>query len=154
MRIFLFSSMILGFVGWNDIWRSDLSNQPKTCREHTSFKALAGKHLKLSKPTPPIANRIPAPNLAFTNNSITTSNTFTALQNYLQQLADSLHAEIGVAFRDLETGREFFFNKKQMMHAASTMKVPVMIEVFRQAEKGKTPKFLLDDSLLIKNEFK
>jgi len=160
MRIFLFSSIILGFVGWNDVWRSSPSNQPKTCREHTSFKALAGTPLKLSKPTPParafepqIANRIPASNLTLIDNSITASNTFAALQNYLEQLADSLHAEIGVAWRDLETGREFFFNERQMMHAASTMKVPVMIEVFRQAEKGAGPKFRLDDSLLIKNEF-
>lgn len=71
--------------------------------------------------------------------------------HYLRRLADSLHAEIGVACRDLETGKEFFFNERRMMHAASTMKVPVMIEVFRQAEKGK---FRLDDSLLVKNEFK
>jgi hypothetical protein len=71
--------------------------------------------------------------------------------HYLRHLADSLRAEIGVACRDLETGKEFFFNERRMMHAASTMKVPVMIEVFRQAEKGK---FRLDDSLLVKNTFK
>ena len=117
MRIFLFALISPGFVGWNEFWRSDhlrtlpgLPNQQKIRREHMSFKAIAGTHLKLSKPTPPIANRIPAPNLAFTNNSITTSNTFAALQNYLEQLADSLHAEIGVVWRDLETGREFFLS--------------------------------------------
>jgi len=37
------------------------------------------------------------------------------------------------------------------MHAASTMKVPVMIEVFRQAERGK---FSLQDSVEVINEFK
>jgi beta-lactamase class A len=37
------------------------------------------------------------------------------------------------------------------VHAASTMKVPVMMEIYRQAEKGK---YSLNDSLLIKNEFK
>ncbi len=94
---------------------------------------------------PPMTHKIPAPNL-----TLTAHNPFAKLQNHLRQLADSLHAEIGVAYRDLETGREFFFNEKQMLHAASTMKVPVMIEVFRQAERGK---FRLDDSLLIKNEF-
>ncbi len=72
------------------------------------------------------------------------------LKAWLQKLSDSLHAEIGVAFRDLHTGRELFFNEKILMHAASTMKVPVMIEVFRQSEAGK---FRLDDSLLVKNEF-
>jgi beta-lactamase class A len=154
MRIILLSSIIFGFVGWNHSGHSSPPDQHQACREHMSFKAIAGVHLKLSKPTPPIANRIPAPNLTCTNISITTANTLAALQNYLDQLADSLHAEIGVAWRDLETGREFFFNEKQMMHAASTMKVPVMIEVFRQAETDEAPKFRLDDSLLIKNEFK
>ena len=36
-------------------------------------------------------------------------------------------------------------------HAASTMKVPVMIELFRQAEAGTLK---LDDPLLIRNEFR
>ena len=36
-------------------------------------------------------------------------------------------------------------------HAASTMKTPVMMEVFKQAREGK---FSLEDSILIKNEFK
>jgi beta-lactamase class A len=72
------------------------------------------------------------------------------LTSWLQKLADSLHADISVACRDLHTGSGFFFNEKTVMHAASTMKVPVMIEVFRQAEAGK---FRLDDSLLVKNEF-
>jgi beta-lactamase class A len=98
------------------------------------------------------AKRIAAPSLSSANNSITASQLSTsAWKAYLQHLADSLHAEIGLAFRDLETGEEVFFNERQMMHAASTMKVPVMIEVFRQAEKGK---FRLDDSLLVQNEFK
>jgi beta-lactamase class A len=72
------------------------------------------------------------------------------LTPWLQKLSDSLHADISVACRDLHTGREFFFNEKMVMHAASTMKVPVMIEVFRQAQAGK---FRLEDSLLVKNEF-
>ncbi len=37
-----------------------------------------------------------------------------------------------------------------MMHAASTMKVPVMIEVFKQANQGQ---FSLENGLTIKNEF-
>jgi beta-lactamase class A len=74
-----------------------------------------------------------------------------ALHRSIQHLADSLHAEIGVAFNDLATSTSFNFNERLMLHAASTMKVPVMIEVFRQTEAGK---FKLDDSLLVKNEFK
>jgi beta-lactamase class A len=70
---------------------------------------------------------------------------------HIQNLSDSLHAEtIAVSFYDLETQQSFHHNEKQMLHAASTMKVPVMIELFRQAEAGK---FSLDDSITIKNEF-
>lgn len=42
-------------------------------------------------------------------------------------------------------------NDKEMFHAASTMKTPVMIEVFRQAREGR---FSLGDSLEVRNEFK
>ncbi|HET8855048.1 MAG TPA: serine hydrolase, partial [Salinimicrobium sp.] len=41
--------------------------------------------------------------------------------------------------------------EKEEFHAASTMKTPVMIEVFKQAEQGK---FSLSDSVIVKNEFK
>lgn len=56
-----------------------------------------------------------------------------------------------VAFKDLSTGEEIFINERMPFHAASTMKTPVMIEVFKQASEGK---FSLTDSVLIKNEFK
>lgn len=57
---------------------------------------------------------------------------------------------ISVAVQDLESGREFFINADVMMHPASTMKVPVMMEVFRQAEEGLLS---LDDHLDIYNSF-
>jgi len=57
---------------------------------------------------------------------------------------------ISVALNDLETGREFFINADVMMHPASTMKVPVMMEVFRQAEAGLLS---LDERLEIYNSF-
>lgn len=58
---------------------------------------------------------------------------------------------ISVAVSDLETGREIFINADVMMHPASTMKVPVMMEVFRQAEEGLLS---LYDRLPIYNSFK
>ncbi len=58
---------------------------------------------------------------------------------------------ISVAVQDLETGKEIFINADVMMHPASTMKVPVMMEVFRQAEAGL---FSLDDKIIINNSFK
>ncbi|HEY5746630.1 MAG TPA: serine hydrolase [Chryseolinea sp.] len=56
-----------------------------------------------------------------------------------------------VAFKDLSNGEEIFINERMPFHAASTMKTPVMIEVFKQAAEGK---FSLNDSIVIKNEFK
>lgn len=73
-----------------------------------------------------------------------------------QQKIDSIFTEsqgdFAIAFKELsEEKRSIFINEHENFHAASTMKTPVMIEVFKQAEAGK---FSLDDSLLIKNEFK
>ncbi len=59
--------------------------------------------------------------------------------------------DFAVAFKDLSTGKELLINEHQEFHAASTMKTPVMIEVFKQAKEGK---FSLKDSFEIKNEFK
>ncbi|MBN8654493.1 MAG: serine hydrolase [Anaerolineae bacterium] len=58
---------------------------------------------------------------------------------------------ISVAVQDLESGREFFINADVSMHPASTMKVPVMMEVYRQAEAGL---LALDEPLKIFNSFK
>ncbi len=56
-----------------------------------------------------------------------------------------------IAFKDLSTGKTLLINEKESFHAASTMKAPVMIEVFKQAAAGK---FSLTDSIPIKNDFK
>jgi beta-lactamase class A len=67
---------------------------------------------------------------------------------------DSVVAATGgryaVAFEDLQTGKKLYRNANEKFHAASTIKTPVMIEVFNQARKGK---FSLDDSLDVINNF-
>jgi beta-lactamase class A len=73
------------------------------------------------------------------------------LKARVQELIDSSGAEVAVAFRTLDGKDELWIEPDKPFHAASTMKVPVMIELFRQAEAGKLK---LDDPLLIKNEFK
>lgn len=57
---------------------------------------------------------------------------------------------VGVAFYDLASGTEVLINADESFHAASTMKVPVMIEIYRQATAGK---FALDDRIAVKNDF-
>lgn len=76
----------------------------------------------------------------------------------LQQLRKDIESVIlqaqgvfAVSVIDVSSGRTLEISAGERFHAASTMKTPVMIEVFRQAEEGR---FRLDDSILVKNEFK
>jgi len=57
---------------------------------------------------------------------------------------------VAVAYFDLASGRELLINAEASFHAASTMKVPVMMEVFRQIGEGKLS---LDEQIAVKNDF-
>jgi beta-lactamase class A len=57
---------------------------------------------------------------------------------------------IGVALHDLETGFRFSLCGDRWFHAASTIKVAVLIAVFRAADEGR---FRIDDSLHVRNRF-
>lgn len=59
-------------------------------------------------------------------------------------------ARFAIAFKDLGSKKMFLWNAAEVFHAASTMKTPVMIEVYRQAAQGK---FAVTDSILVKNSF-
>jgi beta-lactamase class A len=56
-----------------------------------------------------------------------------------------------VVFAEVGGGASFSLNPDTVFHAASTMKVPVMIELFRQARSGT---LALDDPLSVRNEFR
>jgi len=57
---------------------------------------------------------------------------------------------VAVAFHDVETGQELLINADQPFHPASTFKICVMMELYRQAYQGI---FTLDTPLVIKNGF-
>lgn len=59
-------------------------------------------------------------------------------------------AEVGVWLRDLRTGDTLAVNATTRFHAASTMKVPVMIELFRRHDAGD---LRLDSAIALRNEF-
>ena len=59
-------------------------------------------------------------------------------------------AIVGVSVRDLKSGDSLDINADESFHAASTMKVPVMIELFRQAERGW---IALDQPVMLVNQF-
>ena len=59
-------------------------------------------------------------------------------------------AEVAVAFRTLDGREELFLRADDSYHAASTMKVGVMVELFHQVKQGKLK---MDDALPVRNEF-
>lgn len=67
-----------------------------------------------------------------------------------QRIARDSGAIVAVAFRDLKTGDTVFINADSSFHAASTMKVPVMIELYRQSEQRRLS---LDQPILLVNRF-
>lgn len=85
-----------------------------------------------------------------TQHSGATQNIDTLKKNIRLEL-ESVNGRFGFAFKDLQDGETLFINEREMFHAASTMKTPVMIEVFRQAKEGKIQ---LTDSVVVKNEFR
>ena len=74
-----------------------------------------------------------------------------SLKENIVQTLSKQEGTFAVAFKDLSTGKELLINDTITFHAASTMKTPVLVEVYKQAAEGK---FSLSDSLIIKNEFK
>src|SRR3984893_4301056 len=72
-----------------------------------------------------------------------------AIPQIQKRIAES-NAEVAVAFRTLDAKSELFLRADDSFHAASTMKIPVMIELFHQVKEGKLH---FDDPLAIRNEF-
>ena len=66
------------------------------------------------------------------------------------EVAATPSAVVGVAFRDLGGPDALFINADESFHAASTMKVAVLIEAFRQIDAGR---LRLDQGILLVNQF-
>jgi len=66
------------------------------------------------------------------------------------RIAATPGAFVAVSYRDLATGAALALNGDSAFHAASTMKVPVMIEVLRRVQAGA---FSLEQGLLLVNQF-
>src|SRR3954471_14467518 len=66
------------------------------------------------------------------------------------RIAASPGVVVGLSFEDLQTGEKVSINPDTVFHAASTMKIPVMIEVLRRAKLGA---FSLDQEVLLVNQF-
>jgi beta-lactamase class A len=76
---------------------------------------------------------------------------FGTLSEQLARLAAERKTRaIAVALHDVETGLRFSLQGDRWFHAASTIKVAVLLAVFRAADEGR---LRLDDSLHVRNRF-
>src|SRR5947207_13258393 len=74
-----------------------------------------------------------------------------AAREEIDRLVAASGAEVAVAWQPLSGGPErLLINSTMVFHAASTMKVPVMIELFRVAGTGRLK---LNDMLNVTNQF-
>jgi beta-lactamase class A len=73
-----------------------------------------------------------------------------ALRSRLEARIRESGAEVGLYYRRLGTAESLLINPDLRMHAASTMKVPVMIQVFRDAAAGR---LRLDEPVPVKRTF-
>ncbi|MEA3286600.1 MAG: serine hydrolase [Candidatus Marinimicrobia bacterium] len=58
--------------------------------------------------------------------------------------------EVGIAYLNLETGEIMAYNAQTLFHAASTMKTPVMFQLFKMRDEGIID---LDQKILVNNSF-
>jgi beta-lactamase class A len=68
----------------------------------------------------------------------------------IQERIHKSGADVGIAFRTLDGRTAWSFHAEDTFHAASTMKIPVMMELFHQVRQGKRT---WNDNLSIQNEF-
>ncbi|MBC7920005.1 MAG: serine hydrolase [Ferruginibacter sp.] len=75
-----------------------------------------------------------------------------ALETAIRRELGTVAGDFAVAFRNLSQPEEaVFIRERESFHAASTMKTPVMMEVYQQAAAREVS---LHDSVLVKNEFR
>ena len=65
------------------------------------------------------------------------------------EVAEIKH-EVGIAYMNLESGEMLAYNAHTLFHAASTMKTPVMFQLFKMRDEGVID---LDTKIVVKNNF-
>ena len=78
-------------------------------------------------------------------------NTYQNLEKTILSKFEKIEGDFALAFKNLDDDKLILINENEIFHAASTIKTPVMIELFKQSNLGKIS---LKDTLLIKNQFK
>jgi beta-lactamase class A len=88
--------------------------------------------------------------LAFCGRAVAQDTKLAAAEATVQARIAQSGADVGVFFKTLDGKAQWSVRADDVFHAASTMKIPVMIELFHQAQEEKIK---LTDTLLIKDEF-
>lgn len=77
--------------------------------------------------------------------------TINELESLIESRLSDLEGTFGISFQSLQHPElSISINENERFHAASTMKTPVIIELYKQAEEGR---FSLQDSIHVHNEF-
>ncbi len=71
------------------------------------------------------------------------------LRAQIEKIAEELNGVMGVAIRDLSTGEEILINENLVFPTGSSIKIPILIELYRQAAEGR---FKLEDRKLIERK--
>lgn len=102
--------------------------------------------LALSLASFPRTNASPSPGLNRPSRASKKSNWQDRLRKELTSLSQSHPGKFALYLKDMNTGEEFSFNGEENWYLASTVKVPVAMEVLRQIDAGN---FSLDDEMEI-----
>ncbi len=89
--------------------------------------------------------------LLFTMMPAQSSNNVASLKKKIESMVAGHKGTFAVVYKDLQSNTILCLNEREQFHAASTMKTPIMIEVFKQVHEKKIS---LDDSILVRNSFK
>jgi beta-lactamase class A len=73
------------------------------------------------------------------------------LKQNIERISRSVYAKWGIYLKCLETGEAIAINADQQMETMSVIKIPLMVEVFRQIDAGK---FALEDRVTLRDEDK
>src|SRR5260370_11638351 len=70
------------------------------------------------------------------------------LRANIERIANSVNAKWGIYIKCIETGEEIAINADDVMDTMSVIKIPLMVEAFRQIEEGK---FALTDRVVLRD---
>jgi beta-lactamase class A len=119
-------------------------------RRCAQFPAMKAFRLQISRAEVRCAGCLCVLSLATCISSSAQDTKLAAAESTIEKRIAKSGADVAVYFQTLDGKAEWSFRADDVFHAASTMKIPVMIELFHQVKQRKLK---LSDSLEIKNEF-